>query len=183
MGELTLGHFLTTEGFGKIEAPNKHYHKLVFWPKWFSQEKKSFEKQVLDMAPPSKSFKVTDTFRIQAGYPHEVEKEHQQILQAKGIKRDKHSFDKKVIIPKLNKKIFLELWKERNIFLFTTPTDAQFVRDIGIIDLQRDEDLAFIYILNRKAQVITAWSEPKKNGKHKLKLTKNIFKNALYVKE
>lgn len=183
MGNLTLGHFLEAEGFGKLEVPNNNYHKLVFWPSWFKDEKTAFYQQIIDMSSPKKSFKVTDTFKMQAGYPHEVEKSHQEILVDKGVKRDKFSNDKKVNIPKLNRNDFSRLWDEKNIFAFTTPTNSKYVRDVGLMDTDTHEKLVFFYIINRKAQIITAWSELKIKGKHKLKLSKNIFKNSMYVKE
>ena len=43
--------------------------------------------------------------------------------------------------------------------------------------------LAFVYIINRKAQVICSWSEPKIKGKYKLELPKNILKKHTYKME
>ena len=73
--------------------------------------------------------------------------------------------------------------KTKNPIVFSTPSDSRYLRDITIVDSESHENLSFIYVVNRKAQVITSWSELKKGGKHRLQLPKNIFKVMSYVTE
>ena len=69
-----------------------------------------------------------------------------------------------------------------NVIGFTTPKDSQFVRDITIYDIDTHNDLAFVYIVNRKAQVIAGWSEKKVKGKYQIKKPDNLIKNIKYKK-
>ena len=46
-----------------------------------------------------------------------------------------------------------------------------------------DDDLVFVYVINRKAQVIASWSVKKKDGKFKLNKPNGIFKSLKYIQE
>jgi len=182
---MRLSDYLKTEGLTLIGNPNNFYHRLVFWPKWVNTELNQFNEQVIDMASTKKPFKSTDTFKIQAGYPHEVNIEHKTLLHEKGINRDSLSGDKKIYIPKVNLQSYIQLTAStiENPIIFSTPCDSQYIRDITIVDTKSHDNLVFVYVINRKAQVITSWSELKNNGRYKLQLPKNIFKAMSYVTE
>ena len=68
---MRVGDLIT---FAELSIDNHYnsYHKSIFWPEWFNIEIIDFKHQVIDMASPIKAFKATDTFKVQAGYPHEV---------------------------------------------------------------------------------------------------------------
>ena len=72
---------------------------------------------------------------------------------------------------------------KNNIIAFTTPQDSLFIRDITVYDKDSHNDIVFIYVINRKAQVITAWSEPKERGKYKIAKPKNVIKRLKYETE
>ena len=182
---MRLSDYLKIEGITFVGQSNDFYHRLIYWPDWVDKELCQFTEQVVDMASTKKPFKATDTFKIQAGYPHEVDSEHKEILLERGIKRDSLSEGKKVCIPKLNLQGFMRLLssKTKNPIVFSTPSDSLYLRDITIVDTESHENLSFVYVVNRKAQVITSWSELKKGGKHRLQLPKNIFKVMSYVTE
>ena len=177
---MKLGDLIAESGF-TIDKHYTAYHKKIFWPDWFKSESYEFEQQVIDMASPIKPFKATDTFKIQAGYPHEVVAEQKENLISKGIKRDNLSNKCEITIPKLTLETFVE--NTSNLIAFTTPNDSKFIRDITIFDKTSNNDLAFIYVVNRKAQIITAWSEKKKGGRYIIRKPYGIFKLASYVKE
>ena len=44
-----------------------------------------------------------------------------------------------------------------------------YIRDIRVFDKGSHPDLVIIYVVNRKAQIISSWSVLKKNGKFKIK--------------
>ena len=182
---MKLSDYLKIEGLTLIGNPNDFYHRLVYWPTWAITELTQFNEQVIDMASTKRAFKSTDTFKIQAGYPHEVNVEHKKILLEKGTKRDALSGDKKIYIPKMNLQSYTELISSNteNPIIFSTPCDSQYIRDITIIDTKSHETLVFVYVINRKAQVITSWSELKIKGRYKLQLPKNIIKAMSYVTE
>ena len=162
----------------------KSYHRLVHYPDWFDVEYEGFKKQVMDMASQKKPFKCSDTFKIQAGYPHEVESEQKERLIQNGIKRDYFSRKYKISIPKIDihKFIKLDLF-DKNPIVFTTPKESNYIRDITIVDTESHNKLSFIYIINRRAQIICSWTEPKKNNKYLLKLPKNLIKSTNYQTE
>ena len=176
---LTIADFIDTTQFS-LEDSNDHYHAHYIIPNWFSKELQPFIAQVQKMASQKKPFKATDYFKIKAGYPHEVVKEQKERLIQKGCSRDVLSYKYNITIPKLDIQTFFLNYK--NIIGFTTPKDSQFVRDITIYDIESHKDLAFIYIVNRKAQVIAGWSEKKAKGKYQIKKPDNLIKNIKYKK-
>lgn len=164
----TIGQFLDLKEIKDTLKFNKQYHQKVFFPAWFENNFRTFSYQVVDMASPTKSLKCSDTFKIQAGYPHEVTQEQKQNLDK--IQRDSYSSQRNFIIPKLNAKRFIELTNNRkNIIEFSTPHDSQYIRDIRVFDNDCHSDLTIIYVVNRKAQVISSWTVLKNNGKFKIK--------------
>ena len=70
--------------------------------------------------------------------------------------------------------------KESNIISFTTPIDAQYIRDVVLVDDISSDRLSYLYVISRKAQIITAWAEPKYRGKYKMKLPNACFKIKSY---
>jgi len=182
----TIAHQLVIEGRADVFDFRNYdsYHKLVYYPKWFSQEYSSFVQQLVDMSKKSKPLKCSDTFKIQAGYPHEVDSAQKKRILDNGIKRDYLSARRKSLIPKLDIHKFIKLDSlSENPIVFTTPKDSKYIRDITIVDYESHKSLAFVYIINRKAQVICSWSEPKIKGKYKLELPKNILKKNTYKME
>lgn len=159
----------------------RHYHTKVWIPSWYEDNFLSFYNQVLKMASPKKFFKATDYFKFKAGYPHEVTMENQKYLKERGCTRDKLSYREGVSIPKINISLFKSISK--NLIGFTAPSEKNFIRDITIYDDSSHESLAFIYVINRKAQVIAAWSEPKKGRKYKARIPKNLFKTLKFERE
>ena len=135
------------------------------------------------MSSEKKPFKCSDTFKLQAGYPHEITKERKIELEENGINRDFLSEKYKITIPKLHQEKFISISKGNNIFVFTTPIDSHYIRDITIVDDETHPKLSFIYVLNRKAQIITAWCEKKIKGKYKIKQPHNILKNLSYERK
>ena len=98
---MRLSDYLKVEGITLVGQSNDFYHRLIYWPDWVDKELCQFTEQVVDMASSKKPFKATDTFKIQAGYPHEVDSEHKEILLERGIKRDSLSEGKKVLHPQV----------------------------------------------------------------------------------
>jgi hypothetical protein len=182
----TIAHQLVIEGRADIFDFRKYesYHKLVFYPSWFQEQYASFVNQVYDMSKKKKPFKCSDTFKIQAGYPHEVEIVQKDRLIENGVKRDYLSAKRKTTIPKLDIHNFMKISStSENPLAFTTPKDSNFIRDITVVDCESHKSLAFVYIVNRKAQVICCWSEPKFRGKYKMELPKNVIKKHTYKTE
>ena len=183
MREATIGDMFPHITFTHENQKNLGYHRKIHWPPWFEKELPSFISQVIDMSSDKKPFKGSDTFKLQAGYPHEITQERKEELMDKGIKRDFLSEKYKITIPKLNKENFMRFCQPNNIFVFTTPLDSQYVRDITLIDSETHPKLCFIYVINRKAQIITAWCEKKIKGKYKLREPHNIVKNMTYERK
>ena len=168
---MNLGDLLLHEGFRlSINDAVKHYHTKIYMPDWFNQSIVSFEQQVLKMCSPTKPFKMTDYCKIKSGYPHEVEMERKTTLIQEGCNRDLLSSKKDVKIPKMDIQDFIKL-KKIIIIAFTTPQDSLFIRDITVYDKDSHDNIVFIYVINRKAQVITAWSELKEKGRYKIAKT------------
>jgi hypothetical protein len=176
---LTIADFMDTIEFS-LEDSNDHYHTHYLIPDWFLKELQPFIAQVQKMASQKKPFKATDYFKIKAGYPHEVVKEQKERLIQRGCSRDILSSKYDVTIPKMDIQTFVLNYE--NVIGFTTPKDSQFVRDITIYDIDSHDNLAFIYIVNRKAQVIAGWSEKKVKGKYQIKKPDNLIKNIKYKK-
>jgi hypothetical protein len=182
----TLAHQLIINGqMGLLDFRTyKSYHRLIYYPDWFNKEFEDYKAQLIDMAKKSKPLKCTDTFKLQAGYPHEIDSLQKERLLANGIKRDYFSEGQKVTIPKIDIQGFIELAKNNtNPFIFTTPSTSNYIRDITVVDVKSHKKLAFVYVINRKAQVLCAWAEPKKHNKFSLKLPKNIIKKHNYQTE
>lgn len=179
---MNLGEYLKFEGVSfSSDTEVRHFHTKVWIPEWYEKYFTSFHTQVLQMASPKKTFKATDYFKIKAGYPHEVGAENKAKLHEAGCKRDKLSAKEGVLIPKIDVQDFIRLSK--NLVSFTAPQNKDFVRDITVYDDTTHESLAFIYVINRKAQVIAAWSEPKSEKGYTPSIPKNILKALRYEKE
>ncbi len=164
----TIGQSLNLQELKDTLKFNKQYHRKVYFPKWFETNFRQFTYQVIDMASPTKPLKCSDTFKIQGGYPHEVTKEQKENLE--NIQRDTYTSQREFLIPKLTAERFIELTKDRkNIIEFSTPHDSEYIRDIRVFDKDCHPDLVIIYVVNRKAQIISSWSVLKKNGKFKIK--------------
>tara|TARA_R100000963_G_C4637395_1_gene101290 strand:+ start:72 stop:623 length:552 start_codon:yes stop_codon:yes gene_type:complete len=183
MREATIGDMFPHITFIHENQKNLTYHKKIHWPSWFTDELPSFIYQVSDMSSTKKPFKCSDTFKLQAGYPHEITQERKGELESKGIKRDFLSEKYKIPIPKLNKEKFIQSCKVQKIFVFTTPVGSHYIRDITLVDSESHPKLCFIYVVNRKAQIITAWCEKKIKGKYKLREPHNIVKNMTYERK
>jgi len=182
----TIGDQLVLEGRADIlDFRNYHsYHRLVFYPKWFEGEYNAFHNQVLEMSKKKKPLKCSDTFKIQAGYPHEVDEGQKVRIEGNGIKRDYLSAKRNTLIPKLDIQRFIKINSYgENPLIFTTPKNSQYIRDITVVDYDSHKSLAFVYIINRKAQIICCWSESKLKGKFKAELPMNIIKKHTYKME
>ncbi len=179
---MNLGELLLMEGKTiSLETKVRHFHANVWIPDWYSSEFNKFNNQVLSMASPKKPFKATDYFKFKAGYPHEVTLKNQEYLKNKGCKRDKLSAKLGITIPKIDIQDYIKL--STNLISYTTPEKNNYIRDITVYDDKSHDTLAFIYIINRKAQIIAAWSEPKNKGQYVIKSSKNMFKNLKYERE
>ena len=88
-----------------------------------------------------KPLKASDTFKIQAGYPHELTIQN--------------------FIGLINQK--------SNILEFSTPYDSDYIKDIRVFDNLSHPNLTIIYVVNRKAQIIASWCVLKNNGRFKVK--------------
>jgi len=159
----------------------RHFHTKVFIPEWYLEYFDSFNSQITKMSSPTKPFKATDYFKIKAGYPHEVMMENKNKLGQTGCKRDKLTQKKNITIPKLTYKDYVRI--KSNLIGFTAPLEKDFIRDITIYDDETDNGLVYIYVVSRKAQIITAWSEPKIKGEYIIKKPKNILKSLQYELE
>tara|TARA_Y100000310_G_C20564516_1_gene754768 strand:- start:466 stop:1020 length:555 start_codon:yes stop_codon:yes gene_type:complete len=181
MGGLTLGDYFNIDGSLDKLKINRAYHRKVYFPDWFEENYESFYSQVFAMSRKAKPFRATDTFKIQAGYPHEVGYENKSRLLNSGIKRDKVSTKHEMKIPKMTGEMFYLLSnKEYNPISFTTPKNARYIKDIILVDDISCDRLSYIYVISRKAQIITAWAEPKYRGKYKMKLPNDCFKMKSY---
>jgi len=93
----------------KLLQERDYYHRDSYFPEWVEDEVHQFKMQVLDMASPTKSLKATDTFKVQAGYPHEVEHSNKTRLNKYGITHDKNMALQNKTIPKLDAQLFTPL--------------------------------------------------------------------------
>jgi len=176
---MNLGELLLIEGKTlNFESKVRHFHSSVWVPDWYSKEFNHFNNQVLSMSSPTKPFKATDYFKYKSGYPHEITSESKKYLIDKGCKRDGLTAKLDITIPKIDIQDYIRL--STNLISYTAPSEKDFIRDITVYDDKSHDTLAFIYIINRKAQVIAAWSEPKTKGKYIIKKPKNMFKNLKY---
>jgi hypothetical protein len=159
MAGLTLGDFYIDVQTDTV--PFYYYHRAVYWPDWVVTELPAFQKQVTQMSSKKKPLKITDTAKIQMGYPHEVTVEHKQKLKSKGIQHDRNAikFNKK--IPKLTLSQLQQLWSEENLMTVSTPTDSHYLRDVTVVDQITDDKLVYCYVVSRRGYILTAWSELK----------------------
>jgi len=181
MSNYTIGDVLIDNGLLDDLKTNHSYHKSIFIPEWFSESYATFKAQVLDMCKKSKPFKATDTFKIQAGYPHEVLYDHKTKLITRGIKQDLYCTKTDKEIPKFDVQSFILFggdWK--SVISFDTPKDSQYVKNVVVVDTKSDDNFSFYYVISRRAQVISAWAEPKRNGKHTLKAPFNKVKYNMF---
>ena len=182
---MKIGDSLKADGFSGsfIDGTNDFYHRLVFWPDWVVDSMVEFTTQVMDMASATRHFKLTDTFKVQGGYPHEVSKDRKEALSTQGIQRDYLSDNMGVDIPKIDIHKFVSLIERNglNPIIFSTPSNQRYIRDVTIVDDKSHEKLSFVYVINRRAQVITGWAEAKHKGKFSLKMPKNILKSLSYI--
>ena len=134
------------------------------------------------MASPKKPLKASDTFKIQAGYPHEVTQEQKDNLSK--IQRDTYSSQRDFLIPKLDVQKFIGLTNNpNNVIEFSTPHDSEYIKDIRVFDNACHPDLTIIYVVNRKAQIISSWSVLKNNGKFRVKRPPKEELNIFYELE
>ena len=182
---MRIGDYFTEVGFSGsfIDGSNDFYHRLVFWPDWVKDSLRDFTNQVMDMASSTRPFKITDTFKLQSGFPHEISTERKEELLQSGIKRDYVSAEEGVVIPKIDIHKFIHILEgaTTNVLILSTPQGKQYIRDITVVDDESHAELAFIYVVNRRAQVITGWAERKRKGKFYLELPKNILKSLSYI--
>jgi len=150
----------------KLLSERDYYHKASFYPDWFNDAKDSFLIQVNDMASSTKPFKASDTFKIQGGYPHEVEKDNFARLTKYGINKDINCKANEIMMPKMDTQTFTTLLNNNSIISFCTPKDTNFIREIVVIDETSNPTLIFFYVISRKSRVLSAWSIKKpKEGK------------------
>ena len=149
----------------KLLAERDYYHRDSFFPEWMDESQESFVKQVLDMASATKPFKATDTFKIQAGYPHEVEESHKKKLEIYGVRQDKNLSKENLKIPKMNTERFTLLMNGDNLISFCTPKDTDFIRELIVHDSDALEDYHLFYVISRKARILSTWTIKKEKGK------------------
>tara|TARA_R110002074_G_scaffold379134_2_gene557187 strand:+ start:103 stop:663 length:561 start_codon:yes stop_codon:yes gene_type:complete len=162
MAGLTLGDYYINIQTDTV--PFYYYHRAVYWPDWVSTELPAFQKQVIQMSSKSKPLKITNTAKLQMGYPHEVELEHKQKLHTKGIQQDRTVSKKNLTIPKLTLSHLQHLWLEDNLMTVSTPTNSRYLRDVTVVDTETNESLVFCYVVSRRGHVLTAWGEEKTKG-------------------
>ena len=164
----SIAQFLNLEELKDTFKFSRKYHQKLFLPEWFENNFRTFRHQVIDMASPTRPLKGSDTFKIQAGYPHEVTKEQKENLSS--VKRDTYTEQRDFLIPKLDIQKFIELTNNiHHIIEFSTPYDSEYIKDIRVFDRDCHPDVAIIYVINRKAQIIASWSVLKNKGKFKVK--------------
>ncbi len=144
------------------------FHTVNGFPEWLEDELNRFNHQVRSMASPKKPLKTTNTFKIQAGYPHEVEKEDKKRLKTYGVNLDKNIKKTKRPFSKLDVQHFTLISKPENLISFSTPKEGRYIRDIVLVDSDSDKELHIFYIISRKARLISTWSI-KKDGDQPLK--------------
>jgi hypothetical protein len=181
MSNYTIGDMLIANGLLDDLKTTHSYHKSIFIPEWFSESYATFKAQVLDMCKKKKPFKATDTFKIQAGYPHEVSYDHKIKLISRGIKQDLYCTQNDKGIPKFDVQSFILFGEDSNsIVSFDSPKDSQYIKNVVIVDTESNNKFSFYYVISRRAQVISAWAEPKRNGKHILKAPFNKVKYNMF---
>jgi hypothetical protein len=181
MSNYTIGDVLIDNGLLDDLKTTHSYHKSIFIPEWFAESYEDFKAQVLDMCKKSKPFKATDTFKIQAGYPHEVSYDHKTKLIARGIKQDPYCTKNDKGIPKFDVQSFILFGRDwDSVISFDAPKDSQYVKNVVIVDAKSDNKFSFYYVVSRRAQIISAWTEPKRNGKLIIKAPYNKVKYNMF---
>ena len=117
------------------------------------------------MASATKPLKTTETFKVQAGYPHEVSVERKRMLREYGIKQDSNIERDEFLIPKLTAQDFLLMAKEENLLSISTPKDTEFIREIVMVDTNTSSTLIIFYVISRKARTISSWTIKKDKNK------------------
>ena len=148
----------------KLLEERDYYHSANGFPDWFNESLESFKEQVIDMASPTKPLKTTETFKVQAGYPHEVSRERKQALRDFGIKEDRNVKRDVFLIPKIDAQGFYEVAKADKVVSYSTPKDSNFIREIVVVDTETNSDLFLFYVLGRKAKVLSSWSVKRENN-------------------
>jgi|TARA_R110000744_G_scaffold180007_1_gene299002 hypothetical protein len=176
---MKIGDLLLKQGIQlSLDEEVRHFHTKVFIPDWYEEYFKSFDSQTIKMSSPKKPFKATDYFKIKAGYPHEVMRDNKAKLLSSGCSRDRLSNKAKVTIPKLTLEKYNKI--KKNLVAFTSPMAKHFIRDITVYDAESHNTLVYVYVISRKAQIITAWCEPKIGGEYIIKKPKNLIKSLQY---
>jgi hypothetical protein len=175
MTGLTLGDYFIA--LTSKNLPFRYYHLAEYWPSFYDNSRVSCETQILQMSKKKGVMKTTDTVRLQSGYPHELTKDRKNELISQGVKRDAVSSNLQVNIPKLTHSNLQNLLSTNKVMAFTTPDDSEFMRDVTVYDEQTHPKLVFCYVVSRRAQIITAWSELKpKQGHWKPRLPQRFQK-------
>jgi len=141
------------------------YHAAIGFPEWFPDELNAFNEQIRSMASAKKPFKASNTFKIQGGYPHEVEGVEKERLLSLGVRADRNMVRSGRVIPKMDIHRHITLSKVSGVVCFSTPKDSRYVRDLVLVDEVSDADFDIFYVVSRKARVVSAWTvQKKKNG-------------------
>tara|TARA_R110002110_G_scaffold99458_5_gene254258 strand:- start:1752 stop:2339 length:588 start_codon:yes stop_codon:yes gene_type:complete len=149
----------------KLLQERDYYHTANKFPQWVQESLESFKQQVIDMASATKPLKTTETFKVQAGYPHEVSVERKRMLREYGIKQDSNIERDEFLIPKLTAQDFLLMAKEENLLSISTPKDTEFIREIVMVDTNTSSTLIIFYVISRKARTISSWTIKKDKNK------------------
>ena len=146
------------------------YHAAKGFPEWISDELHAFNQQVQSMASPKKPLKASNTFKIQGGYPHEVEGVEKERLVSLGVGFDKNMKRFQSKIPKLDLQQFILLSNLENLISFSAPKDGRYVRDVVLVDRSSDEQFDIFYVVSRKARIISAWTVKRDEDGFKVEL-------------
>lgn len=149
----------------KLLENRDYYHAANGLPDWFADSLDAFKTQVIDMASPTKPLKTTETFKVQAGYPHEVAETRKVEMRKYGIKQDRNVERGSFLIPKLDAQEFHTLARNENIVSFSTPKDSTFIRELVFVDNQTQSDLVIFYVVGRKARTLSSWAVKKDKDK------------------
>ena len=166
MSNYTIGDVLIDNGLLDDLKTTHSYHKSIFIPKWFAESYEAFKAQVLDMCKKSKPFKATDTFKIQAGYPHEVSYGHKTKLIAKGIKQDPYCTKTDKEIPKFDVQSFILFGGDwDSVISFDAPKDSRYVKNVVIVDTKSDNKFSFIMLFHEGRRLLVLGLNPKEMEK------------------
>jgi|TARA_B100000282_G_C31706801_1_gene479099 hypothetical protein len=153
------------------------YHTVKGFPEWVDDELAYFNQQVRSMASPKKPLKASNTFKLQAGLPHEVERAEKERLKQCGVQTDKNLKRLKRTIDKITIQDYDFIANTSNLISFSTPKDGRYIRDIVLVDTKVDDELDVFYIISRKARLVSLWTIKKsKDNKFIPRLTKKQSK-------